>query len=109
MPRERQGREYIVGYQSEIRKGLWERVKTLGAPRIPASIWLASCLSVAFIFAITMSVKLGLLAMGFWLLGHGVMVALTLPRSHSSTGISRRSTEPSACVIARSTGMGSRP
>jgi hypothetical protein len=41
MPRERQGREYIVGYQSEIRKGLWERVKTLGAPRIPASIWLA--------------------------------------------------------------------
>jgi type IV secretory pathway TrbD component len=82
MPRERQGREYIVGYQSEIRKGLWARVKTLGAPRIPASIWLASCLSVAFIFALTMSVKLGLLAMGFWLLGHGVMVALTLRDPH---------------------------
>lgn len=78
----RQGRGYIVGYQSEIRKGLWERVKTLGAPRIPASIWLASCLAVAFIFVMTISVKVGLLAMGFWVLGHGVMVALTLCDPH---------------------------
>ena len=30
----------------------------------------------------TISVKLGLLAMGFWLLGHGVMVALTLLDPH---------------------------
>jgi type IV secretory pathway TrbD component len=82
MHRGRQGREYIVGYQSEIRKGLWERVKTLGAPRIPASIWLASCLAVAFIFAMTISVKWGLGVMGFWLFGHGIMVALTLCDPH---------------------------
>jgi type IV secretory pathway TrbD component len=54
----------------------------MGAPRIPASLWLASCLSMAFIFAMTISVKLGLLALGFWLLGHGVMVALTLRDPH---------------------------
>jgi type IV secretory pathway TrbD component len=78
----RQRREYIVGYQVEIHKGLWERVKTLGAPRIPASLWLASCLSVAFIFAMTISVKVGLVAMGFWVAGHGVMVALTLCDPH---------------------------
>jgi type IV secretory pathway TrbD component len=82
MNRGRQGREYIVGYQSEIRKGLWERVKTLGAPRIPASIWLAGCLSLAFIFAMTISVKVALLPMGLWLFGHGVMVALTLVDPH---------------------------
>jgi type IV secretory pathway TrbD component len=82
MNRGRQGREYIIGYQVEIRKGLWERVKTMGAPRIPASLWLALCLSVAFVFAMTISVKLGLGAMGFWLLGHGVMVALTLRDPH---------------------------
>ena len=78
----RQGREYIVGYQSEIRKGLWERVKTLGAPRMPASIWLALCLAVAFVFAMTISVKLACLVMIFWLLVHGVMVALTLCDPH---------------------------
>ena len=36
----------------------------------------------AFVFAMTISVKLGVLAMGFWLLGHGVMVALTLLDPH---------------------------
>jgi|SRR5215475_12772989 type IV secretory pathway TrbD component len=82
MFRGRQGREYIVGYQADIRKGLWERVKTLGAPRIPASLWLVICLSVAFVFAVTMSVKLGLATMGFWALGHGLMVALTLIDPH---------------------------
>jgi type IV secretory pathway TrbD component len=78
----RQGREYIVGYQSEIRKGLWERVKTLGGPRIIASLWLVICLSVAFVFAVTMSLKLGVAAMGFWALGHGLIVALTLIDPH---------------------------
>jgi len=82
MPRERQRREYIVGYQSEIRKGLWDRVKTLGAPRIPASLWLAGCLSVAFIFALMVSVMVGVGIMAGWLLGHGVMVALTLCDPH---------------------------
>src|SRR5216683_7685708 len=75
--RARTGRPYIVGYQVEIRKGLWERVKTLGAPRIPASLWLAGCLSVAFACAMLVGVKWGLLPMGIWLLGHGTMVALT--------------------------------
>jgi type IV secretory pathway TrbD component len=82
MVRGRHGRDYVVGYQSEIRKGLWERVKTLGAPRIIASLWLVICLSVAFVFAVTMSVKLGLGTLGFWALGHGVMVALTLLDPH---------------------------
>src|SRR5262245_52205128 len=82
MARERQGREYIAGYQSDIRKGLWERVKTLGAPRHIASLWLVLCLAVAFIFAMTISVKLAVGAMGFWALGHGVMVALTLSDPH---------------------------
>ena len=78
----RHGRERILGYHSEIRKGLWERVKTLGAPRIIASIWLALCGSLAFVFAMTLSVKLGVGTMGFWALGHGIMVALTLVDPH---------------------------
>jgi type IV secretory pathway TrbD component len=80
--RELYGRTYIVGYQVEIRKGLWERVKTLGAPRILASLWLAGCLSVAFACAMLVGVKWGLLPMGLWLLGHGTMVALTLADPH---------------------------
>ena len=75
--RARTGRPYIVGYQVEIRRGLWDRVKTLGAPRIPASLWLAVCLSVAFACAMLMGVKWGFLPMGLWLLGHGTMVGLT--------------------------------
>src|SRR2546425_6404718 len=85
--RERDGRTYIVGYQVEIRKGLWERVKTLGAPRIPASLWLAGCLSVAFACAMLVGVKWGLLPMGLWLLGHGTMVALTQVDPHWDDGV----------------------
>src|SRR5712671_5162846 len=76
------GRTYIVGYQVEIRKGLWERLKTLGAPRILASLWLAVCLSIAFACAMLISVKTGLLPMGLWLGGHSTMVALTLIDPH---------------------------
>lgn len=76
------GRTYVVGYQVEIRKGLWERLKTLGAPRILASLWLAVWLSIAFACAMLVSVKWGVAVMGFWLLGQGTMVALTLVDPH---------------------------
>ena len=82
MPHGRQGREYIVGYQTEIRRGLWDRVKTMGGPRIVASLWLAGCLSMAFVLAMTISVKPAVGMMAFWLLGHGIMVALTFIDPH---------------------------
>jgi|SRR5215510_758875 len=80
--RERQGRPYIVGYQVEIRQGLWQRVKSMGAPRILGALWLACWLSAAFACAMLVSVKCGVLLMGVWLLGHATMVALTLYDPH---------------------------
>jgi len=79
---EHRERRYIIGYQVEIRKGLWARVTTLGAPRIPASLWLAGCLSAAFACAMLVGVKWGIVVMGVWLLGHGAMVALTQMDPH---------------------------
>jgi type IV secretory pathway TrbD component len=79
---ERLGRRVILGYHVEIRKGLWERVKTLGAPRIPASLWLAGCLSTAFVCAMLVGVKWGIAVMGLWLFGHGTMVVLTQMDPH---------------------------
>src|SRR5215831_707634 len=68
---------YIVGYQVDIHKGLWEPVKTLAAPRIWAAIWLAGWGSLAFACAMLVGMKWGLALMGVWLLGHGTMVVLT--------------------------------
>jgi type IV secretory pathway TrbD component len=79
---EHRERRYIVGYQVEIRKGLWDRVKTLSAPRIPASLWLAGCLSTAFACAMLVGMKWGIAVMGLWLLGHGTMVVLTQVDPH---------------------------
>jgi type IV secretory pathway TrbD component len=75
--RHRVGRAYIVGYQVDIHKGLWEPVKTLAAPRVWAALWLAGWLSVAFACAMLVGVKWGVALMGVWLLGHGTMVVLT--------------------------------
>src|SRR5262245_9418354 len=76
--RERSRREYIVGYQVDIHKGLWEPIKTLAAPRIWAALWLVFCGGGAFGCAMVVGVKWGVMLMGVWLLGHGTMVALTL-------------------------------
>jgi len=74
---DRPGRGYIVGYQVDIYKGLWEPVKTLAAPRVWAALWLVLWAALAFGCAMVVSVKLGVALMGVWLLGHGTMVVLT--------------------------------
>jgi type IV secretory pathway TrbD component len=81
-PRGSQGPIYIVGYQMEIRKGLWERIKTLGVPRILGALWLALCGSAAFACAMLVSLKAGGVPMGLWLVGHATMVVLTQMDPH---------------------------
>ena len=42
--------EHIAGYAAPIHRALWERILTLGAPRLWAALWLVGCLYTALIF-----------------------------------------------------------
>jgi type IV secretory pathway TrbD component len=69
--------EHIEGYQAPIHRALWERILTLGAPRMWAAVWLALCLYAALIFLSLIGVRLALLPLVVWALGQGVLMLLT--------------------------------
>jgi hypothetical protein len=77
-----QGRQEILGYQMTMPRGLWERIKTLGVPRYPGSIWLAVNVLTAFLLMVLVAFKWILLPIGLWVLGHGVMLCLTARDEH---------------------------
>src|SRR4029453_15222033 len=77
-----QERRFVLGYQTRIKRALWETVKTLGGPTIPASIWLASHVFAAFLLMVFGGFRWILLPGVLWLTGQGIMIALTIYDEH---------------------------
>jgi type IV secretory pathway TrbD component len=67
----------IDGYTAPIHRALWERILTLGAPRLWAALWLVGCLYVALLFLTVLGFRWGVLPLVIWALGQGVLVLLT--------------------------------
>jgi type IV secretory pathway TrbD component len=69
--------ERIEGYEAPIHRALWERIVTLGAPRMWAAVWLVLCLYAALVFLSVIGMRWALLPLVVWALGQGVLVLLT--------------------------------
>ena len=72
---EPQGR--IDGYESPIHRAVWERILTLGAPRLWSTVWLCLCLYAALWFLVALGARWALLPLVVWALGQGTLVLLT--------------------------------
>src|SRR2546428_5844182 len=69
--------EHIEGYEAPIHRALWERILTLGAPRLWAAVWLVLCLYAALVFLSVIGMRWAILPLVVWALGQGVLVLLT--------------------------------
>jgi type IV secretory pathway TrbD component len=69
--------ERIEGYECPIHRALWERILTLGAPRMWAAVWLVGCLYTALLFLTIIGARWALLPLVVWALGQGVLILLT--------------------------------
>jgi type IV secretory pathway TrbD component len=67
----------IEGYQAPIHRALWERITTMGAPRMWAAAWLVLCLYTALIFLSVFGARWALLPLVVWAIGQGILVLLT--------------------------------
>jgi hypothetical protein len=77
-----QERRFIPGYQTRIKRALWETVKTLGGPMIPASIWLFAGGGSAFLLMVFGGFRWILIPGVLWAIGQGIMIALTIQDEH---------------------------
>jgi type IV secretory pathway TrbD component len=77
MTRAAERAERIEGYEAAIHRALWERILTLGAPRMWAAVWLVLCLYLALLFLTIIGLRWALLPLIVWALGQGVLVLLT--------------------------------
>lgn len=71
------GKRHIEGYAAPIHRALWERILTMGAPRLWAAMWLAGCLYVALLFLTVTGMRWAILPLVVWALGQGVLMGLT--------------------------------
>jgi type IV secretion system protein VirB3 len=69
--------EHIEGYAAPIHRALWERILTMGAPRLWAAAWIALCLYAALLFLTVIGVRWAILPLVVWALGQGVLMGLT--------------------------------
>ena len=76
MPRDER-QEPIPGYEAAIRRSLWERILTAVVPRLWAAVWLVVCLASALFFLIRFGLGWAFVPLVVWMLGHGVLLALT--------------------------------
>ncbi len=74
--------QLIDGYEAPIHRALWERILTLGAPRMWAALWLVGCLYTALLFLTILGFRWALLPLVVWALGQGVLILLTQWDTH---------------------------
>jgi type IV secretory pathway TrbD component len=70
--------DHIEGYAAPIHRALWERILTMGAPRLWAAIWLAGCLYGALLFLTVIGMRWAILPLVVWAIGQGTLMGLTL-------------------------------
>lgn len=68
----------VEGYEAPIKRSLWERITSFGAPRVWATLWLMGCLLAAFQAMMLWGMWWAVAVAVGWVLGHVVLVALTL-------------------------------
>jgi type IV secretory pathway TrbD component len=68
----------IEGYAAPIHRALWERILTMGVPRMWAALWLVGCLYVALIFLSVIGIRWAIVPLVIWALGQGLLMGLTL-------------------------------
>jgi type IV secretory pathway TrbD component len=68
----------IEGYAAPIHRALWERILTMGAPRMWAALWLAGCLYTALLFLTVTGIRWAIVPLVVWALGQGLLMGLTL-------------------------------
>jgi type IV secretory pathway TrbD component len=70
-------RASIEGYAAPIHRALWERILTMGAPRLWAAVWLVGCLYAALLFLTVLGFRWAILPLVVWAVGQGVLMLLT--------------------------------
>jgi type IV secretory pathway TrbD component len=78
----RERREWIDGYEAPIKRALWERILSFGAPRTRAAFWACLCLYAGLIAMVGLEFKWILVPALVWMLGHGILIGLTLWDAH---------------------------
>jgi type IV secretory pathway TrbD component len=68
----------VEGFAAPIKQALWSRIMSGGVPRLWANLWAALCLYVALLGLYVLGVQWMVLSGVVWLLGHALLVALTL-------------------------------
>jgi hypothetical protein len=67
----------IKGYEVDVYQGLWDRPKTLGAPRAWAAAWLIAALYAALLFLMSGHLRWIVFVGVAWAGGQAILVALT--------------------------------
>ena len=70
-------RAMIAGYEAPIHRGIWERILTMGAPRLLSVAWLAVCAYAGLLTLTLRGFRMVLVPLVVWALGQGVLVMLT--------------------------------
>src|SRR6266566_648071 len=68
---------HIEGYEAPIHRALWERILTMGAPRLWSTLWLVGCLYTGLLFFTVIGPRWVVLPLVIWALGQGALVLLT--------------------------------
>lgn len=69
---------WVEGYEAPVKRALWERVCTFGAPRAWAALWIAVCLYAGLLVMVGLGFKWIAIPAALWLVGQGVLIGLTL-------------------------------
>jgi len=70
-------RDLIAGYEAPIYRGIWERILTMGAPRLLSVFWLAACAYTSLLILTLRGFRMVLVPLVVWAIGQGVLVMLT--------------------------------
>ena len=71
-------REPIPGYEADIHRALWERILTVGVPRLWAAVWVCLCLAASLFCLIRFGIGWSFLPLLGYVVGHAILMALTL-------------------------------
>ena len=70
-------RPLIAGYEAPIHRGIWERILTMGAPRLLSVAWLATCAYAGLLTLTLRGFRMVLVPLVVWALGQGTLLVLT--------------------------------
>ena len=73
---------WVEGYEAPIKRALWERITSCGVPRLWATLWMVCCLYGGLLVMVGLGFTWLVVPAVVWMLGHGVLMGLTLVDTH---------------------------